>query len=139
MHPELTGSIACGMSVFKFKSGSRFLNSLRGRYLTTAGVLVLVVLCGAGTAQLYLFQAETQSRINIRARNEAIEYSYQIHNAIRQAEDVQNAFLLNPLRKYRHTLNGYIDFALHYTSELEKISWIHSTGLKQEIKQLQLQ
>ena len=136
MHPELTGSIACGMSVFKFKSGSRFLNSLRGRYLTTAGVLVLVVLCGAGTAQLYLFQAETQSRINIRARNEAIEYSYQIHNAIRQAEDVQNAFLLNPLRKYRHTLNGYIDFALHYTSELEKISWIRSSGQEQEIKQL---
>ncbi len=136
MYPELTGSIACGMSVFKFKSGSGFLNSLRGRYLTTAGILTLLVLCGAGTAQIYLSQAETQSRINIRARNEAIEYSYQIHNAIRQAEDVQSAFLLNPLRKYRSTLNSYFNFALYSTSELKKTSWIHSTGLEQEIKQL---
>ncbi|VAX14117.1 hypothetical protein MNBD_GAMMA24-2385, partial [hydrothermal vent metagenome] len=124
------------MSVFKFKSGSGFLNSLRGRYLTTAGILTLVVLCAAGTAQIYLFHAETQSRINIRARNEAIEYNYQIHNILRQAENVQNTFLLTPLHKYRHTLNEYFDIALRNTSELKKTSWIHSTGQEQEIKHL---
>jgi len=122
--------------VFKFKSGSGFLNSLRGRYLVTAGILTLLVLGGAASAQLYLFYAETQSRINIKARNEAIEYSYQIHNILRRAEDVQNTFLLSPLRKYRHTLNDYFNIALRNTSELRKLSWVQSTGLEQEIQPL---
>ncbi len=112
------------------------MNSLRGRYLATAGMLTLVILGSAGTAQFYLSRTEAKSHVNIKIRNEVIEYSRKIHNAIRQAEDTQSIFLLTPLQKYQHTLNRYFDTALRNTSMLEKISWIHRVELKKEIKQL---
>jgi len=114
----------------------KFLNSLRGRYLATVGVLTLVILSSAGTAQFYLSRTEAQSLINIRIRNEVIEYSSQIRNAIRQAEDLQNAFMLTPQQKYQQTLNRYFDTALRNTSMLKKISWVHSMKLEKDIKQL---
>lgn len=124
------------MPLFKFKSGSGFLNSLRGRYLTTAGILTLIILSSAGTAQFYLSRTEAKSHVNIKIRNEVIAYSQQIHNAIRRAEDTQSIFLLTPSKKYQHTLNKYFDTALHNTSRLKKTSWIHGVELEKEIKQL---
>jgi len=118
------------------KPGSGFLNSLRGRYLATAGVLVLVILCSAWAAQFYLSRTEVRSRINLKERNEVTEYSRQIHNAIWQAADAQKAFLLTPSQKYQQAFNAFIDSALHSTSALEKTAWVHSTKLENGIRRL---
>ncbi len=126
------------MPLFKFKSGPGFLNSLRGRYLTAAGILTLVILSSAGTAQFYLSRTEAKSHVNIEIRNKVIAYSQQIHTAIRRAEDAQSIFLLTPLQKYQHTLNRYFDTALRNTSMLKKISWVNRGELKKEIKQLHI-
>jgi len=122
--------------LFKYSSDSGFLNSLHGRYLATAGILSLVILSSAGTAQFYLSRTEAQSHINIKIRNEVIGYSHQIRNAIWQAEDLQNAFLLAPQQKYQQTLNSYFNTAQESASALEKISWIHNMELEKDIKQL---
>ncbi len=120
----------------KIKPDSGFLNSLRGRYLATAGILVLVILSSAWTAQFYLSRTEGQSRINLKDRNEVTEYSRQVRNAIWQAADAQKAFLLTPSQKYQQAFNAFIDSALHSTSALEKTAWVHSTKLENGIRQL---
>ncbi len=118
------------------RTDSIWFNSLRGHYLLIAGVLTLVILSAALVAQVYLSRTETQSHLTIKIRNEAIEYSRQIRNAIWQAENVQKAFLLTPLQKYQHTVNSHFESALRNTSTLKKTAWIHSAGLENEIKQL---
>jgi len=112
------------------------LNSLRGHYLAIAGILALIILSAALAAQIYLSRTENQSHRNIEVRNEVIELSRQIRNTIWQAENVQKTFILSPLQKYQHAFNSYLEFALHDTSVLEKTFWIHSAGLKTNIKKL---
>ncbi|VAX06398.1 diguanylate cyclase/phosphodiesterase (GGDEF & EAL domains) with PAS/PAC sensor(s) [hydrothermal vent metagenome] len=126
----------CGIALFKYKSGAVRLHSLRGHYLAIAGILAIVILSAAFTAQIYLSRAEAQSRINIKVRNEVIEYSRQIRNAIWQAENMQKAFLLSPLQKYQHAFNTHLESALRNTLALKKISWVQHVGLESDIRQL---
>ncbi|VAW82104.1 diguanylate cyclase/phosphodiesterase (GGDEF & EAL domains) with PAS/PAC sensor(s) [hydrothermal vent metagenome] len=113
-----------------------FLNSLRGRYLAIVGVLAFVILSSAWTAQFYLSRTETQSRVNINIRNEVIEYSRRIRNAIWQAENAQKDFLLTPLQTYQYTYNKNFESALRNTSALKEITWIRNTGLENDIEEL---
>ena len=122
-------------SLFNYIAGSLF-TSLRGYYLVIACILALVILGGAFSAQVYLSRAETRSRNNIEIRNEVIEYSQKIRNAIWLAEDVQQTFLLTPLPKYQLTLNAYFESALRNSSILKKAPWILTAGMKNDISQL---
>ncbi len=126
----------CGIALFKHKSGAVRLHSLRGHYLAIAGILAIVILSAAFTAQIYLSRAEAQNRINIKIRNEVIEYSRQIRNAIWQAENMQKAFLLSPLQKYQHAFNTHLESALRNTLALKKIFWVQHVGLESDIRQL---
>jgi len=120
------------------KTGSNFgfLNSLRGRYLAVVGVLTVVILGSSWMAQVYLFRTEAQSRINIKDRNEVIEYSRQIRDAFWQTEDSLKAFALAPLKKHQDTFNSSIESALQNTAALEKTTWIHSESLENDIRNL---
>ena len=116
-------------------SSNRF-HSLQGQYLAIAGVLTLLVLCGAIAAQIYLTHTETRNRANLETRNEVAEFSRRIRNAIWLAEDVQKVFLLTPLKKYRHTFDGHIESALRDIGGLQKAAWIRNAGLEADIQHL---
>lgn len=100
------------------------LQSLRGRYLIVAALIVSVVITGTWIAHDFLSSNARSSTANIEIRNHIAHYSRLIRNSVWRAEYALLAFTLSPLDLYRQEVKTNLNLALRYAQALHRLrSW----------------
>ncbi len=112
-------------------------NSLRSRYAAVAVVLTLAVLAGSYLGHRNVSEAQKSTTANIETRNQLLQYSRHIRDAVWQAREALAAFLLEPERReYRVGIHDAISNAQSYTTVLENHPWIIAHQQRRTVSEL---
>ncbi|MEE8379674.1 MAG: hypothetical protein V3R49_04815, partial [Gammaproteobacteria bacterium] len=105
------------------KSG--VLNSLRGRYALVAIIVAVVVVGVAYMSYIKLNDAREQTSENTNARNQLLEHSRLIRDAVWNTRESLAAFLLTPNNTdQQQNIYNFLDNAKTHTNSLLDQSWI---------------
>lgn len=99
--------------------------SLRGRYTIVAGLVAIIVLAGASLGYQQLDTAREEITYNIETRNQLLERSRMVRNAVWQIRESLAAFLLEPdLIEQRNNIQKFLTDARLQTEILIEHSWV---------------
>ncbi len=105
------------------KSG--VLNSLRGRYALVAVIVAVVVVCVAYLNYTKLNDAREQTSENTNARNQILEHSRLVRDAVWNTRESLAAFLLSPNDStQQQNIYNFLDDAKKHTNSLLNQPWI---------------
>jgi len=101
------------------------LNSLRGRYALVAIIVAVVVVGVAYLSYIKLNDAREQTSENTSARNQLLEHSRLIRDAVWNTRESLASFLLTPNdSNQQHNIYNYLDDAKTQTNSLLDQPWI---------------
>ncbi len=104
---------------------SGVLNSLRGRYALVAVIVAVVVVGVAYLSYIKLNDAREQTSENTSARNQLLEHSRHIRDAVWNTRESLAAFLLTPNdANQQQNIYNYLDNAKTHTNTLLDQPWI---------------
>jgi diguanylate cyclase (GGDEF)-like protein len=116
----------------------QYVNSLRSRYAAVAAVLIILVLAGALLAHQNVVDTRNETTANIEVRNRIHQTSRHIRDAVWQARESLEAFLLDPHgNAHREHIYASIGQAKRYTEQLARQPWIETHAQGPSITQLQ--
>ncbi|MFA9460527.1 putative bifunctional diguanylate cyclase/phosphodiesterase [Thiohalorhabdus sp. Cl-TMA] len=122
----------------------RLLNSLRGRYLLGAFLVLAILLVSSWSAESYLRYEQEERTRHFQQRQQALEASRVIRDAFWEAEHQLQAFVLTPGPQSRRKALAAIRRAHKGAQHLRKLAWVRSNdqqslaaGLLKDFRQLE--
>jgi diguanylate cyclase (GGDEF)-like protein len=116
---------------------SKIFNSLRGRYIVVAGLVTSVVLASAFLGYTQLEKARQITDNNIAARNQLLERSRLVRQAVWTMRESLAAFMLNPdIVEQRNAILRALTDARQQTDTLLEHQWIKQQHHQDNIRLL---
>ncbi len=112
----------------------KLLNSLRGRYAVVAGLVAIVVLMSAYLGYIQLQKARELTTQNIAARNQLLERSRMVRDAVWTTRESLATFLLDPgSQAERERIQQALLDARQQADQLFDHPWVRQRGYQKNI------
>ncbi len=110
--------------------------SLRRRYLVVAGLLIVAVAVCIGATQYYLSRVGEAGFRHIAQRAAVTRELLHAKNALVQARDLLDLYLLSPSARYREAFHVALNDAEAAVARLAGLEWVHEMGLADAVRAL---
>jgi diguanylate cyclase (GGDEF)-like protein len=111
-------------------------NSLRGRYLYVATLIILFVLISMGLNRYFLGEISQHSTQHFEMRNNVASQGRLIQNSAWQAEYALFTFWQYPSAETREKIFENLDLAIKHTDNLGHLTWPHQINGRKQVASL---